>query len=109
MRNEKTYPTYTDPHGVVHAFKGVTEGSRGKRLVAFISRNDRGWWNRKVNNGDLVPLGEWAYFGASVNVDAMDNRLRWFERDGFRVRYCFINLADPLTLKEIETLNKENH
>lgn len=108
MKTEKSYPTYTDPNGVLCAFKGVTEGSRGKRIVAFIKRDDREWYYR----GNTVPAGEWFLFGNSVNVDAMDNRLRWFVRDGFRVRYCFIDIENPLTLKQIADINdyyiKEN-
>ena len=56
MKTEKSYPTYTDPNGVLCAFKGVTEGSRGKRLVAFIKRDDREWYYR----GNTVPAGEWS-------------------------------------------------
>jgi hypothetical protein len=87
------YPTFTDPNGVLQPFKGVTEGARGKRVVAFIRKDE----------------GEWQHFGNAVHVDAMDKRVRGYERNGWRVCYRHIDTENQLTLKEIEDINKENN
>jgi len=101
IKSEKSYPTYRDPNGVLCAFKGVTEGSRGKRLVAFIKRDDREW----IDGRTTVPAGEWVIFGNSVNVDAMDRRVRWRQNNGWCVRYCWIDIDNPMTLKQIAAFN----
>ena len=67
MKEPKKYPTFTDPYGVVHPFKGVTEGSRGKRLVAYIRCDDRDWSDWRLG-GEPFPEGEWVRFGNAVHA-----------------------------------------
>jgi hypothetical protein len=102
MNTSKTYPTFTDPNGVLQAFKGVTDGRHGKRIVAFI-RNEGRYWK---NKGEPVAINEWVHFGNAVHVDAMDKRVRRYRVSPWRVRYCPIDMENQLTLKEIETINQ---
>ena len=94
MADPKKYPTFTDPSGVLQPFKGVTVGSRGKRVVSYWRKDESEPWKR---------------FGNSVSVDAMDKRMRYIEQQGWKMRYCIIDTENQLTLKEIETINKENN
>jgi hypothetical protein len=93
MTTPKTYPTFTDPDGVLQPFKGVTTGRHAKRVVSY--------WRKDASE-------PWKRFGNSVSVDAMDKRMRHIEKKGWKIRYSIIDMDNQLTIKQIETINKEN-